>query len=65
MDDSGISRTAVDGFGMAQVIHPDQVGVAKLAKTVAEMLERSVPEHDLMMNGAEQTRKFIASAVSH
>ena len=65
MDDQEFRAQQLMDLGMAHVIHPDQIGVAKLAKTVAEMLKSSVPEHDLTMNGAEQTRKFIASAVSH
>ena len=53
------------GLGIAQVMHPDQLGVTKMAKTVAEMLESSVPEHHLSMDGAVHTRKFIELAVSH
>ncbi len=47
------------GLGIAQVIHPDQLGVTKMTKAIAEMLESSVPEHHLSLDGAEQTRKFI------
>ena len=53
------------GLGIAQVMHPDQLGVTKMAKTVAEMLESSVPEHYLSLDGAVHTRKFIELAVSH
>ncbi|MCE2434510.1 MAG: hypothetical protein J4F29_16550 [Candidatus Latescibacteria bacterium] len=61
MDDQEFRAQKLMGLGLAQVIHPDQLSVAKMAKTVAEMRESSVPEHRLSMDGAEQTRKFIES----
>ena len=59
MDDQVFRAQQLMGLGIVQVIHPDQLGVAKMAKAIAEMLESPVPEHQLSMNGAEQTRKFI------
>ena len=64
MDDQEFRAQQLMDLGIAQAIHPDQLGVAKLANTVAEMLESSAPEHHLNMDGAEQTRVFIESAVS-
>ena len=64
MDDQEFRAQQLMDLGLAHVIHPDQIGVAKLANTVAEMLESSAPEHHLNMDGAEQTRVFIESAVS-
>ena len=61
MDDQEFRAQKLMALGLAQVIHPDQLSVAKMAKTVAEMRESSVPEHRLSMDGAEQTRKFIES----
>ena len=61
MDDQECRAQKLMGLGIAQVIHPDQLGAEKMAKTIAEMLESSVPEHDLSLDGAEQTRKFIDS----
>ena len=65
MDDQVFRAQKLMGLGIAQVMHPDQLGVTKMAKTVAEMLESSVPEHHLSMDGAVHTRKFIELAVSH
>ena len=59
MDDQVFRAQQLMGLGIVQVIHPDQLGVAKMAKAIAEMLKSSVPEHQLSMDGAEQTRKFI------
>ncbi len=59
MDDQVFRAQQLMGLGIAQVIHPDQIGAGKMAKAIAEMLERSVSEHDLSIDGAEQTRKFI------
>ena len=59
MDDQVFRAQQLMALGVVQVIHPDQLGVAKMAKAIAEMLESSVPEHQLSLNGAEQTRKFI------
>ena len=61
MDDQEFRAQKLMDLGIAQMIHPDQLGVTKMAKTVVEMLESSVPEHHLSMDGAEQTRKFIDS----
>ena len=63
MDDQEFRAQQLMALGLAQVIHPDQLSVAKMAKAIAEMLESSVPEHHLSMDGAEQTRKFIELAV--
>ncbi len=59
MDDQEFRAQKLMGLGLAQVIHPDQFGVTKMAKAIAEMLESSVPEHHLSLDGAKQTRKFI------
>ena len=59
MDDQEFRAQQLMELGIAEVIHPDQLGVTKMAKATAEMLESSVPEHHLSMDGAEQTRKFI------
>ncbi len=64
MNDQEFRAQQLMGLDLAHVIHPDQIGVAKLAKAIAEMLESSVPEHHLNMDGAAQTRVFIESAVS-
>ena len=61
MDDQEFRAQKLMGLGIVQVIHPDQLGVTKMAKAIAEMLESSVSEHHLSMDGAEQTRKFIDS----
>ena len=61
MDDQGFRAQQLMGLDIAQMIHPDQLSVAKMAKAIAEMLESSVPEHHLSLDGAEQTRKFIES----
>ena len=61
MDDQEFRAQKLMGLGIAQVIHPNQLGAGKMAKAIAEMLERSVPEYHLSMDGAEQTRKFIDS----
>ena len=61
MDDQEFRAQQLMGLGIAQVIHPDQLDVTKMAKTVAEMLKSSVPEHHLSMDGAVHTRKFIDS----
>ena len=61
MDDQVFRAQQLMGLGVAQMIHPDQLGVKKMAKTVAEMLESSVSVHHLSLDGAEQTRKFIDS----
>ncbi|MCY3684469.1 MAG: glycosyltransferase [Gemmatimonadetes bacterium] len=63
MDDQEFRAQQLMGLGIAQVIHPDQLGAGKMAKAIAEMLEGSVPEHHLSLDGAEQTREFIESAV--
>ena len=63
MDDQEFRAQQLMALGIVQVIHPDQLSVAKMAKAIAEMLESSVPEHHLSMDGAEQTRKFIELAV--
>lgn len=65
MDDQVFRAQKLMELGLTQVIHPDQLGAGKMAKTVAEMLESSVPEHHLSMDGAVHTRKFIELAVSH
>ena len=65
MDDQVFRAQKLMGLGIAQVIHPDQLGVTKIAKMIAEMLESSVPEHHLSLDGAVYTRKFIELAVSH
>ena len=59
MDDQEFRAQKLMELGLARVIHPDHLSVAKMAKSIAEMLESSVPEHQLSLNGAEQTRKFI------
>ena len=59
MDDQEFRAQQLMALGIAQVIHPDQLGVTKMAKAIAEMRESSVPEHHLSLDGAEQTRKFI------
>ena len=64
MDDQEFRAQKLMGLGLAQVIHPDQLGVTKMAKTVVEMLKSPVPEHHLSLDGAAQTRKFIELAVS-
>ena len=61
MDDQEFRAQQLMALGIAQVIHPDQLSVAKMAKAIAEILESSVPEHHLSLDGAEQTRKFIES----
>ena len=61
MDDQEFRAQKLMGLGIVQVIHPDQFGVTKMAKAIAEMLESSVPEHHLSLDGAEQTRQFIDS----
>lgn len=61
MDDQEFRAQQLMALGIAQVIHPDQLSVVKMAKAIAEMLESSVPEHHLSMDGADQTRKFIDS----
>ena len=61
MDDQEFRAQQLMGLGIAQVIHPDQLSVSKMIKAIAEMLESSVPEHHLSLDGAEQTRKFIGS----
>ena len=61
MDDQEFRAQKLMGLGIAQVIHPDQLGAGKMAKAIAEMLESSVPEHHLSMDGAVHTRKFIES----
>lgn len=61
MDDQVFRTQELMGLGIAGVIHPDQLGVTKMAKAIVEMLESSVPEHHLSLDGAEQTRKFIDS----
>ena len=62
MDDQEFRAQQLMALGIAQVIHPDQLSVAKMAKSIAETLESSVPEHQLSMDGAERTRKFIDSS---
>ncbi len=59
MDDQEFRAQKLMRLGILQVIHPDQIGVKKMAKSIAEMLESSVSEHYLSLDGAEQTRKFI------
>ncbi len=59
MDDQEFRAQKLMALGIVQVIHPDQFGVTKMAKAIAEMLESSVPEYHLSLGGAEQTRKFI------
>lgn len=61
MDDQEFRAQQLMRLGIVQVIHPDQLGVKKMAKAIAEMLESSVPEYHLSMDGAEQTRRFIDS----
>ena len=61
MDDQEFRAQQLMGLGIAQVIHPDQLSMSKMTKAIAEMLESSVPEHHLSLDGAEQTRKFIDS----
>ena len=61
MDDQEFRAQKLMGLGIAGVIHPDHLGVTKMAKAIAEMFESSVPEYHLSMDGAEQTRKFIDS----
>ena len=61
MDDQEFRAQKLMGLGIAGVIHPDQIGAGKMAKAIGEMLERSVPEHHLSLDGAEQTREFIDS----
>ena len=61
MDDQEFRARELMGLGIAEVIHPDQLGAGKIAKAIAEMLESSVPKHHLSLDGAEQTRKFIDS----
>ena len=58
-DDQEFRAQKLMALGLAQVIHPDQIGAGKMAKAIGEMLERSVSEHDLSLDGAEQTRKII------
>ena len=61
MDDQEFRAQQLMGLGIAGVIHPDQLGAGKMTKAIAKMLESSVPEHHLSLDGAEQTRKFIES----
>ncbi|MDE2700404.1 MAG: glycosyltransferase [Gemmatimonadota bacterium] len=61
MDDQVFRAQELMGLGIAGVVHPDQLGVGKMTKAIAKMLESPVPEHDLSLDGAEQTRKFIES----
>ena len=61
MDDQVFRAQELMGLGIAGVVHPDQLGVRKMTKAIAKMLESPVPEHDLSLDGAEQTRKFIES----
>ena len=61
MDDQEFRAQELMGLGIAGVVHPDQLGVGKMTKAIAKMLESPVPEHDLSLDGAEQTRKFIES----
>ncbi|MCY3684431.1 MAG: glycosyltransferase [Gemmatimonadetes bacterium] len=61
MDDQEFRAQQLMGLGISGVIHPDQLSVAKMAKAIAGMLESSVPEHHLSLDGAAQTRKFIES----
>ena len=62
-DDQVFRAQELMWLGIAGVIHPDQLGAGKMAKAITEMLESSMPEHHLSMDGAEQTREFIESAV--
>ena len=59
MDDQVFRAQELMALGIAGMIHPDQLGVIKMAKAIAKILESSVPEHHLSMDGAAQTRKFI------
>lgn len=61
MDDQVFRAQKLMGLGISGVIHPDQLSAAKMAKAIAGMLESSVPEHHLLLDGAEQTRRFIES----
>ncbi len=59
MDDQEFRAQELMWLGIAGVVHPDQLSAEKMAKAIAEMLESSVSEHHLSLDGAEQTQKFI------
>ncbi len=63
MDDQEFRAQRLMDLGIARAIHPDHLSVTKMAKAIEDMLESSVPEHHLALDGAEQTRKFIESLV--
>ena len=61
MSDQGVRAKRLAELGLVELLGPDEIDATRLADAVTRVMARPSPAHQIVLDGAERTRRWIDS----
>jgi len=61
MSDQGVRAKRLAELGLVELLGPDEIDATRLADAVTRVMARPSPAHQIALDGAERTRRWIDS----